>query len=170
MHSMLIPSTLCSISHIYPVVVFSGMSGSIPSFDQPSERYEDLFQDDDLTLTGGAIAAVPISQAGASTPAKVGSTLADKRRFSQGGGSLASTPETRSSKRIKSSQPVSPSQDVAQFYRLSDGQIPLEVITGWSKLKTTDTARAMLFSSGESFFHHMRLSSQLAAATRGDVR
>lgn len=48
--------------------------------------------------------------------------------------------------------------------------IPIEVINGWSKLRPTDVVRAMLCASGESFFHQMRLGSQMAAAMRRDMR
>lgn len=44
------------------------------------------------------------------------------------------------------------------------------MISGWSKLKAPNAARAMLFSSGESFFHQMRLGNQLTMVAYADTR
>lgn len=135
------------------------MSGSIPSFIQPSERYEDLFKEDDLMILGTPIGATPISQDPTSASVKSDFPASDKRRFSQASGSLVITAETRSSKKAKLSAQVSPTQEVEQFYRLEGGQIPLEMVSGWSKLEAPDAAKAMLFSSGKNFFHQMRLGN-----------
>lgn len=91
------------------------MSGSVPSFIQPSDRYEDLIQDDELLMLGAPINATPISQAAVMAPVKVESTGTDKRRLSQISGSLASTPETGSSKKVKVSQQKGQNHEVEQF-------------------------------------------------------
>lgn len=126
------------------------MSGAVPSFVQPSEKYEDLFPDDELALQEAPIEATPISQTRVPPLGKSGSALVDKKRLVQASGSPVSTPETRSFKRAMLPHPSNLSQEVQQFFRLTDGQIPLEVISGWSKLKSSDAARAMLYSSGKN--------------------
>lgn len=146
------------------------MSGSLPSFVKLSEKYEDLFRDDDdLMLVDPVIDATPIFQA-VVPPVRTDSFNSDKRRLSCGGGSLGSTSETRSSKKPRTAQPPAVPQDIQQFYQMVGGQIPIDVVYGLCKQKSSDVARSMLYLDGESFFHQLRLGGQLAAATRGDVR
>lgn len=116
------------------------------------------------------IAATPISRVPTPAPIKVELSATEKRRLSQASGSFKTTPETRSLKRVRISQQDAPVGEVEQFYQMSGGQIPMETIAGWVKQKTSDAARSMLFSAGESFFHQLRLSNQMALATRGDMR
>lgn len=146
------------------------MSGSVPSFIKPSEKYEDLFPEDELMMLETPIAATPVSRFPASMSVKTELSAAEKRRLSQVAGGSKSTPETRSSKKAKVSQQGTPAGDVEQFFQMSGGQIPMEIITGWARQRSSDAAKSMLFSSGESFFHQLRLSNQLALATRGDMR
>lgn len=131
------------------------MSGSLPSFVQLSEKYEDLFRDDDdLMLVDPVIDATPIFQA-VVPPVRIDSFNSDKRRLSRGGGSLGSTPETRSSKKPRTAQPPAVPQDILQFYQMVGGQIPIDVVYGWSNL------------DGESFFHRLRLRGSASCSHPG---
>lgn len=104
--------------------ILSGMSGAIPSFVQPSDKYEDLFPDNELAMLEAPIEATPIFQTRAPSSGRPGPTPADRNRLSQASRSLAFTPETHSAKWAKIPYPSNLSQEIQQFYRLTDGQIP----------------------------------------------
>lgn len=146
------------------------MSGSIPSFVQPSVKYEDLFKDDDIEMLVAPITATPVSQVPSPSTNKGEGVPTEKRKFTRTAGSPASTPETRSTKRVKGAPAPTVSQEVQAFYKVTGGLVPLETIVGWSRLKGSETANASLQASAQSLFYRLRLEDQLAVAASGDAR
>lgn len=147
----------------FNLLIYVDMAPKVPSFIKRSKNVDEIFKvEDDVKEV--PIVATPITQVPTPISAQNQPSNSSKRKLSQTTLDLSGSSQSRSLRKGKAVK-IDPATVQNHFKELIDTHVPVEAITGWSKMVSTEALEAMRFSAAQNAFFTFRFCDDFAEKT-----